>query len=242
SSAADFAASSHNHAASEVTSGTLLHERGGLEADLSAYSGLVKISGGATSQITDNSSNWDTAYGWGDHSGAGYLTSETGDISAVGSMTAAGAAFADATATGDWLGLGAAAGRIEFDDQATDEVNILNAFVGIGTTAPGGTLDVNGTIYQRGGELHADYVFEPEYELESIEEHSEYMWANKHLKAVPPAQIDEAGQQALEIGAHRKGMLEELEKAHVYIQQLNDRINALELQMSTMHLSKLEKD
>lgn len=36
----------------------------------------------------------------------------------------------------DWFGLGSAAGRIEFDDQATDEVNILNANVGIGTSAP----------------------------------------------------------------------------------------------------------
>lgn len=38
--------------ASIITSGTLVHERGGLEADVSAYSGLVKISGGATSQAT----------------------------------------------------------------------------------------------------------------------------------------------------------------------------------------------
>src|SRR5574343_1177222 len=27
--------------------------------------------------ITDNSTNWDTAYGWDDHSAAGYLTAET---------------------------------------------------------------------------------------------------------------------------------------------------------------------
>ena len=40
----------------------------------------------------------------------------------------------------DWIGLGAAAGRIEFDDQATDEVNILGANVGIGTSTPGAEL------------------------------------------------------------------------------------------------------
>ncbi|HDO36187.1 MAG TPA: hypothetical protein ENH07_07840 [Nitrospirae bacterium] len=45
-----------------------------------------------------------------------------------------------------WLGLGAAAGRIEFDDQATDEVNILGANVGIGTASPGAKLEVVGTI------------------------------------------------------------------------------------------------
>lgn len=42
----------HTHAASAITSGTLAHERGGLEADVSAYNGLVKISGGATSAVT----------------------------------------------------------------------------------------------------------------------------------------------------------------------------------------------
>lgn len=43
-------------------SGFVAHEQGGLEANVSAYSGLVKISGGTTSAITDNSTNWDTAY------------------------------------------------------------------------------------------------------------------------------------------------------------------------------------
>jgi len=43
----------------------------------------------------------------------------------------------------DWIGLGGAAGRIEFDDQATDEVNILSARVGIGTTTPTTLLSVD---------------------------------------------------------------------------------------------------
>ncbi|MDP8290488.1 MAG: hypothetical protein P9M02_05950 [Candidatus Susulua stagnicola] len=100
--------------------------------------------------------------------------------------------------------------------------------VGIGTVSPAGKLDVNGSIYQRGGVLHADYVFEPGYEMESIEKHAGYMWQNKHLKAVPRTETDENGQEMLEIGAHRRGILEELEKAHVYIQHLNTRIKILE--------------
>lgn len=47
--------------ASSITTGTVKHERGGLEADVSAYSGLVKISGGSTSAVTDNSANWNNA-------------------------------------------------------------------------------------------------------------------------------------------------------------------------------------
>ncbi len=59
---ATFAAASHSHAASDITSGTLAHERGGLEADLSAYNGLVRITGGATSNVT-NLAGLNTALG-----------------------------------------------------------------------------------------------------------------------------------------------------------------------------------
>ena len=38
-------------------------------------SGLLKATSGKLSAITDNSSNWNTAYGWGNHASAGYLTS-----------------------------------------------------------------------------------------------------------------------------------------------------------------------
>lgn len=96
--------------------------------------------------------------------------------------------------------------------------------VGIGTTNPQGALDVNGAIYQRGSSLHADYVFQPSYKLETIEEHAEFMWREKHLTAVPKASVDEHGKEILEVGSHRKGMLEELEKAHIYVAQLNSII------------------
>ena len=105
---------------------------------------------------------------------------------------------------------------------------LKNGNVGIGTSTPGGTLDVNGTIYQRGSSLHADYVFEDDYELESIQKHSEYMWTNKHLPAIPKAKVDDNGNEIVEVGSHRKGIVEELEKAHIYISQLEERITKLE--------------
>lgn len=48
-------ATSGDSATSFFSSGTIEHERGGLEADVSAYAGLVAISGGSTSQINDES-------------------------------------------------------------------------------------------------------------------------------------------------------------------------------------------
>ena len=122
---------------------------------------------------------------------------------------------------------------ISFVTASTTRATILNnGNFGIGTTNPLGRLDVNGTIFQRGISLHADYVFKPGYKLESIDEHAKYMWQEKHLKAVPKGKKDGQGQDIVEIGAMNKGVLEELEKAHVYIQQLNDRIKLLEKKLS----------
>lgn len=61
----------HSHAASDITSGTLTHERGGLEADVSAFGGLVKILSGSTSEIKCNFSA-SAAPTTGDDTGDGY--------------------------------------------------------------------------------------------------------------------------------------------------------------------------
>lgn len=64
-SATGFTNANHAHAAANsggtiaaaaISSGTLLHERGGLESDVSAANGLVKISGGVTSIVAAPSS------------------------------------------------------------------------------------------------------------------------------------------------------------------------------------------
>lgn len=43
-------------------SGQLSHERGGLETDISNANGIIKVSNGSTSVVTDNSSDWNDAY------------------------------------------------------------------------------------------------------------------------------------------------------------------------------------
>src|SRR6056300_1162612 len=62
--------------------------------------GIMATDGSGTySIVTDNSTNWNTAYGWGDHSTAGYLTSftETNDLTAA--VTWANVPDANVTAT-----------------------------------------------------------------------------------------------------------------------------------------------
>jgi hypothetical protein len=122
-----------------------------------------------------------------------------------------------------------------FADEGPFESTAQNQFlisaaggVGINTNSPQGALDVHGSIYQRGNSLHADYVFEPDYRLESIEEHSSRMWAEKRLPAFQAAQKDDEGRDVVEYGSRMRDMLEELEKAHVYIDQLNRRLQRQE--------------
>lgn len=79
-----------------------------------------------------------------------------------------------------------------------------------------------------------NYVFEPEYELESIDEHSRFMWKNKRLAAILKSQVDENGTEVLEVDSHIRGIVEELEKAHIYIEQLNKRLKTSEEENAKM--------
>jgi hypothetical protein len=64
-----------------IADGTLsIAKTSGLQAALDAKqddlsgTGIVKSTAGTITYITDNSSNWNTAFGWGNHASAGYLT------------------------------------------------------------------------------------------------------------------------------------------------------------------------
>lgn len=88
-----------------------------------------------------------------------------------------------------------------------------------------------------GEEITADYVFEAGYKLESIEDHAKYMTTQKHLPAIPSAKHTE--ENGLDLGRNNRGIVEELEKAHLYINQLNEqnkmlleRLTALEGKLS----------
>ena len=59
--------------------------------------------------------------------------------------------------------------------------------------------------------------------------------AVKELKA----EVDEEGQEIIEIEAHRKGLVEELEKAHISIEQLHAQIKGLEEKLE--HVNELEE-
>jgi hypothetical protein len=73
----------HEHTTQQIISGTLLHERGGLEADVSAYNGLVKISGGATSQAVPGTDYAAAVHTHGQSEVAGLTTADSPQFAAI---------------------------------------------------------------------------------------------------------------------------------------------------------------
>ena len=68
--------------------------------------------------------------------------------------------------------------------------------------------------------MGCDAVFSPDFEVESIKDHAKSMWENSYLPAVGPTVRD----APINLTRKTTGILHELEKAHIYIEQLHDRL------------------
>jgi len=92
--------------------------------------------------------------------------------------------------------------------------------------SPNGNLDIQGTLTTGGPSCGGgcDRVFEPGYELPSIDQHAALMWEEGHLPAVGPTKPGARFNVSEKTGA----ILNELEKAHIYIEQLHHRLAELE--------------
>lgn len=89
-----------------------------------------------------------------------------------------------------------------------------------------GNVTITGSITTSGGTCGCgcDAVFTDEYDLPSISEHTEAMYALGYLPNVGPTLENTAINVSDKLGR----MLNELEHAHIYIAELHDRINKLE--------------
>jgi hypothetical protein len=107
--------------------------------------------------------------------------------------------------------------------------NILLVGLADATTPDPDRVSITGELFINGvNNSNPDYVFEPTHELESIEEHARYMWENKHLPAVGCGVNGQDGKASINVATRSQGVLEELEKAHIYIEQLHKKIGELE--------------
>jgi hypothetical protein len=103
-----------------------------------------------------------------------------------------------------------------------------------------GDLTITGELFTQGSMCMSgcDLVFTPETDLASIEEHAEQMWANRHLPAVGPTKENET----FNISRMTGGILNEVEMAHIYIEQLNDELKEKDEAMTSLQerLARIE--
>ena len=120
--------------------------------------------------------------------------------------------------------------------------------VGIGTEEPNAKFSVNneflvteqGFVYARQIKVTQnnipDYVFEPEYELISIDSLKNYVYTYSHLPEIPSAyNIEKNG---MNLGEFNKLLLLKTEELTLYIFELQEQISKLEEQISEIQNEK----
>ena len=123
-----------------------------------------------------------------------------------------------------------ASGLALFSDQ-TEKVRIsAGGNVGIGTTSPSAKLEVDGNIITEEVKVldvtGADFVFEEDFELRTLNEVETFINQNGHLPDIPPA--TEMQENGIELGDMNMKLLQKIEELTLYVLALNERQAQLE--------------
>lgn len=77
-----------------------------------------------------------------------------------------------------------------------------------------------------------DYVFDPDYDLCSLEDLEMFIESNRHLPGVPSAaEVTEVGQA---LGANQQVLLEKVEELTLYMIQLNKELEAAKTRIAEL--------
>ncbi len=108
-------------------------------------------------------------------------------------------------------------------------MNISNGNVGIGTDNPTYKLAVNGSIRSKEIRVEsgwADFVFEKNYKLLSLNEVESFIIKNKRLPGIPSAK--EIREDGLALGELQTKMMQKIEELTLYLIEANKKIELLE--------------
>lgn len=109
--------------------------------------------------------------------------------------------------------------RVNFGESSVPQLRLTST----GNVIIPGTLTTSGSC-----SVGCDRVFSEDYDLPSISEHARQMYANGFLPSV--GQTVEGS--PMNITTKVEGILNELEKAHIYIHQLEEKMTALEMRLA----------
>jgi hypothetical protein len=109
-------------------------------------------------------------------------------------------------------------------------------FVGIGTSAPTCKLHVAGNV--RGdaffsvSHTYADYVFNSDYKLPSLQDVKAYIQQNHHLPEVPTE--EDVKKNGINLGDQSVILLKKVEELTLYVIDQNEKLQALEQKVSAL--------
>lgn len=123
------------------------------------------------------------------------------------------------------------------NDNVTMTLPKANSFLGIGTTSfTDGTdtyrLAVKGAIRADRVKVYttwADFVFEDNYQLPTLQEVEQHIKQNGHLKDIPSAK--EVEQNGIELGEMNKKLLQKVEELTLYVIEMNKELQAVKSQL-----------
>ena len=102
--------------------------------------------------------------------------------------------------------------------------------IGIGTKTPQSKLAVNGTVTAKQVKVTqsgwADFVFQRDYSVPSLDSIETYINQNSHLPGIPSQQ--EIADQGLDIGDMQKKQMQKIEELTLYVIELNKKQQVLE--------------
>lgn len=146
----------------------------------------------------------------------------------LGTATNGAGAWLEATSGSDWFtGLnGDNKWRVWKDNNKL--VIDGSGNVGIGTDIPDSKLTVKGNIHSREVKVTvdagADFVFEDDYNLRTLEETEQFITENNHLPEI--ASADEMVENGLEVGEMNIKLLQKVEELTLYMIEMNKEMKS----------------
>ena len=109
--------------------------------------------------------------------------------------------------------------------------------IGIGTTNPQNKLDVNGTVHAKEVKVDmtgwADFVFEKDYPLPTLDEVEQHIYKKGHLPNMP--NTEEVTKNGLSLGENQKLLLQKIEELTLYSIEQNKLIKQQQQQIARLH-------